>query len=311
MNCDISIVVLTYNQDSYIEQTLESIATQKTNWSYEIIVADDCSVDGTRKIIQRLSDKYDSIHPIYNEYNLGVIKNYIKALELCRGKYIMECGGDDYWYPGKIEVQMEAMQNDYDIGMSFGIADMVDENSQKIKMNIGAPKYTQYEHLILFNGICASTSCFKKSLWNRYVEIVKPDSQNWKMEDYPFWIWLSINSKLSFIEEPIACYRVVEGSISHQQNMNKQIEFENSVYDIRTYFSTDTNSKMILINHLNNLAQIYYTYNEIEEYRNILKKEKIFKDLYVDIYRIYRFIFNYDISEESCWEKSNIYTPEK
>lgn len=74
MNCDISIVVLTYNQDSYIEQTLESIATQKTNWSYEIIVADDCSVDGTRKIIQRLSDKYDSIHPIYNEYNLGVIK---------------------------------------------------------------------------------------------------------------------------------------------------------------------------------------------------------------------------------------------
>lgn len=277
MDCDISIVVLTYNQDSYIEQTLESIATQKTNWSYEIIVADDCSVDGTRKIIQSLSGKYDSIHPIYNEYNMGIIKNYINALELCKGKYIMECGGDDYWHPGKIEVQMKAMENDPDVGMSFGIADIVNENSQKLQMNIGDPKCTQYEYLILFNGICAATSCFKKSLWNQYVEKVKPASKNWKMEDYPFWIWLSINSKLSFIEEPIVCYRVVEGSISHQQNMNKQIEFENSVYDIRSYFSTNINSKKILMNHLNNLAQIYYTYDEIVEYRNILKKRNDFR----------------------------------
>ena len=45
-----SVAVITYNQEKYIAQTLDSIINQRHNYSYEIVVGDDCSSDGTREI---------------------------------------------------------------------------------------------------------------------------------------------------------------------------------------------------------------------------------------------------------------------
>ncbi len=55
------IVTFTYNQEDYIEEALKSIVMQKTNFPFEVIVADDCSTDNTRKIIDRYAKKYPEI----------------------------------------------------------------------------------------------------------------------------------------------------------------------------------------------------------------------------------------------------------
>ena len=49
----ISVCVITYNHGKYIIQALESVLAQKCDWTFEVIVADDCSSDGTRDKIDQ------------------------------------------------------------------------------------------------------------------------------------------------------------------------------------------------------------------------------------------------------------------
>ncbi|MEE1211697.1 MAG: glycosyltransferase [Treponema sp.] len=99
-----SVVVIAYNQEKYIEKTLDSILSQEHSYSYEIIIGDDCSSDKTPQIIEEYRKSYPSIvKPIYNSKNLGAMNNYYNTISKVKGKYIMICGGDDYWLPLKVE----------------------------------------------------------------------------------------------------------------------------------------------------------------------------------------------------------------
>lgn len=103
----ISIYMLTYFHEKYISQAIESVLAQKTHFTYEIVICDDCSKDGTREIIGKYQDKYpDIIRVIYNEENIGIPKNIYQARCKCRGKYIVGLSGDDYWInDSKLEIQ--------------------------------------------------------------------------------------------------------------------------------------------------------------------------------------------------------------
>lgn len=97
MSYDFSIVVTSYNQKPYIQQCLRSL-TNQIGVKYELIVADDCSQDGTKEIIGDFL-KSLSIPTLYinRERNIGMLKNLKDAIQQCKGKYIAICEGDDYW----------------------------------------------------------------------------------------------------------------------------------------------------------------------------------------------------------------------
>ena len=272
MQYDISVVILTYNQEKYVMQTLRSIINQKTCYSFEVIVADDCSSDGTPDIIRKVADKNDNVYPIFNKHNMGLIDNYCSALKSCHGKYIMICGGDDCWLPGKIDKQMECMLANDDVGMSYGLAYIIDENGEKLSGIIGSPRCTSYHGLIRGNSICASTACFKESLWKQYINEIGDHIKEWKMEDYPFWLWISKNSRIRFIEEGLTCYRIVNGSISHQVSKYRQIEFENSVYAVKTYFAEENDRELLRKDYIDNIAHINYCFRDMKGYRAMLRK---------------------------------------
>ena len=56
----LSVFVVTYNQEQYIKQCLESIAKQKVNFDYEVIIGDDCSTDGTGRICDEFANRVKS-----------------------------------------------------------------------------------------------------------------------------------------------------------------------------------------------------------------------------------------------------------
>ena len=127
-----SILVITYNQEKYIAKTLDSILSQEHDYKYEIVIGEDCSSDGTRAIIEAYANKYPLIiKPIYNNPNLGLIKNYFNTLAQCTGKYIMECAGDDWWLPGKVSFQIDYMEKHPDVGMCYGRAKRFIESKRK------------------------------------------------------------------------------------------------------------------------------------------------------------------------------------
>lgn len=57
----LSVAVITYNQEQYIAQTLDSILSQEHEYPYEIVVGEDCSSDGTRKIVEDYASRYPDI----------------------------------------------------------------------------------------------------------------------------------------------------------------------------------------------------------------------------------------------------------
>lgn len=113
---DVSVIVLTYYHEQYIERALDSILSQETTYSYEIIVSDDCSGDSTVDILRRYQARYpDKIKLITYDENVGTCQNLYNALLACKGKYIEITAGDDMWpIEDKIQRQVDFLDNNLD-----------------------------------------------------------------------------------------------------------------------------------------------------------------------------------------------------
>jgi len=104
----VSVCVVTYNQESYIRQCLQSIVDQVAVFKFDVIVSDDCSTDGTRAIVQEFAVKYpDIVKPIFHEKNIGAYENFWFVHQQATGEYIAHVDGDDYCLPGKLQVQAD------------------------------------------------------------------------------------------------------------------------------------------------------------------------------------------------------------
>ena len=97
-NVAVSIYIITYKHAKYIRQCLDSIMNQKFSETFEVIVCDDCSNDGTEEILREYKNKYGDIFKyIVNQTNLGPSKNSYQGKLLSKGKYICPVEGDDWW----------------------------------------------------------------------------------------------------------------------------------------------------------------------------------------------------------------------
>lgn len=234
-----SVAVITYNQEMYISQTLDSILNQEHDYKYEIVIGEDCSTDKTKQIIEEYVAKYpEIIKPLYNNPNKGLINNYFNVINHCQGKYIMECAGDDYWLPGKVKSQIEFMEKSPEVGMCYTKAKFWNENKQNYEKKLFGSDIESFEKLLTTgNKVPALSVCLRKNLAEQYVNEIKPQEKNWLMEDYPMWLWFSHECKVKFFDEVTAVYRVLENSASHSVDVEKQIKFQKNVRDIQMFFS--------------------------------------------------------------------------
>ncbi|MFQ5536426.1 MAG: glycosyltransferase family 2 protein [Gemmatimonadota bacterium] len=133
MTPDISVRIITYNQVRFIRQTLESVLAQQTDYSYEIVIGDDCSTDGTSEIIDEYARRLpDVIRVLRPERNLGANLNDIRTRAACRGRYIAWLDGDDYWTdPHKLQKQVSFLESHPDFILAFHNALVRDEASGK------------------------------------------------------------------------------------------------------------------------------------------------------------------------------------
>ena len=133
----VSVVMLTYNHAQYIRKAIEGVLRQKVNFTYEFLIHDDASTDGTANIICEYQNKYPQIiKPIYqseNQYSKGVDVekyNYNRAT----GLYIASCEGDDYWHDEyKLQKQIDFLEdNPTYIGVYHNVY-VIDEHDQIIQ----------------------------------------------------------------------------------------------------------------------------------------------------------------------------------
>ncbi len=109
----VSICVVTYNQEKYIAECLQSLVDQETDFKFEIVVSDDCSTDDTRKIISDFSERYPGMFRLFlHEENMGALKNFKFVHDQAAGEYVAHMDGDDYALPGKLQAQADLLDKD-------------------------------------------------------------------------------------------------------------------------------------------------------------------------------------------------------
>lgn len=253
----LSVLVLTFNQEKTIAQTLDSILMQEHSYDYEILVGDDASKDNTPKIIEEYANKFPHIiKPILRKQNLGVVKNYFDLVEASEGEYIMGCAGDDYWLPGKIDVQIKFMENHSDFGLCYSDALIYNPQSLTFTGILKGDTDNTPESLLYCNHIPAVTICYRRKLITEYIQKINPVQKDWLMEDYPIIIWMSINSRIGYIPLSLSVYQLSPNSISHSENYTSRLLFERSVLSIRKFFVRKLYSKSPLNYKINQLKII-------------------------------------------------------
>lgn len=119
----VSVSVATYNHGLYIEQCLESIINQVTNFSFEVVIGEDGSSDDTREKCIAFAKKYPSKIRLFlrdrnesciydNDGKLLRSLNGISTMLNCRGQFLALCEGDDYW------IDEFKLQKQYDLACS-------------------------------------------------------------------------------------------------------------------------------------------------------------------------------------------------
>ena len=273
----VSIVCTTYNHENYIRQALDGFLMQQCSFPIEVIVHDDASTDHTADIIKEYADKHPFIKTILqteNQYSKGVdIWEYLFTKE-AKGKYITICEGDDYWTePYKLQKQVDFLEKNPEYGLCYSKAKQYSQQKMKfLRKNIGRNSVT-FEKLIYEDTIPTLTVCLSKNLAEKYYKEICPGQKNWLMGDYPMWLWFSIKSKIFFMNEIFAVYRILGNSASHSLNIEKRIHFHFSSLEVRKYFISLFNYTGIDLNNSEvyfNLFKAAYN-NDRREYRKYLK----------------------------------------
>jgi glycosyltransferase involved in cell wall biosynthesis len=138
----VSVAVISYNHEKFINQALDSILAQKVDFKYEIIIGDDCSTDRTPEIISEYEKKYPGlIKRVYREKNVGPTKNLYEVFHQCKGKYIAQLEGDDFWSDElKLKKQINFLEvNQLYIGVAHSCNVLCDEEKIRIE-------YEEYCH---------------------------------------------------------------------------------------------------------------------------------------------------------------------
>ena len=129
-----SIVVICYNQENYIEETLNSLISQKTDFNFQIIISDDSSTDSTLEKCIKFKNRYpEKIKLLSNKTNMGMVKNAILAWSQCDTEFVAFCEGDDYWIDkDKLQKQVDFLRDNKSYGMIFTDCDMFEVESKNI-----------------------------------------------------------------------------------------------------------------------------------------------------------------------------------
>lgn len=198
----ISLVMPTYNGETYLREQLDSIYGQ-TLVPDEVIVVDDCSTDGTVEILKEYSIKY-GLKFYINDTNLGYNKNFAKGISLANGDYICLSDQDDVWKPDKVEKtfnKLVEIENGKPACVSSN-ASPTDKDLNIIAESLCPTKDSTYEQSLYWYAFQGCTLMFNQRLKDLLFPF--PDSFNF---DIYIGIYSIFAGNRYHIGEPLMLYR--------------------------------------------------------------------------------------------------------
>ncbi|RRO24652.1 glycosyltransferase [Flavobacteriaceae bacterium 14752] len=225
----VSVIMITYRHEKFIEQAIIGILNQQCEFEVELIIADDCSPDRTYTIVEKIKNKHINgswIKYTRHKENKGMNKNFSWASKQCKGEYIAICEGDDYWIDeNKLQKQVDFLEKNRSYGMVSGNINLINSEGFEIKNTYyHLPESQTLENGDLFwllmnkNFIYTLTVCVRKELIIRFTEEAESKNLDY-VYDYWFWLYISLVSKIKILKMPLANYRI------HNDGVTKKLDF--------------------------------------------------------------------------------------
>ena len=214
----ISACIISYNQQEYIAQTLEGALMQQVDVPYEIVVSDDCSTDNTAQIIEAFAKKDARIRVLRHHKNVGMHRNWLQAINACRGEFVALCEGDDTWTDNqKLTKQLAVLQANTKLSCCFTDAALQAEKTIHLRFNSYLKENDVDLNRSIFNLEDLSQTNFIPTctiLFRKEMDLVLPPE--YFKSPYADWfvhIYNALRGDFYLIPEKTACYRLHEAGV--------------------------------------------------------------------------------------------------
>lgn len=238
-----SIAVITYNQERFIEDCLESIKSQDYP-NLEVVLYDDASTDATFDMLSKWAKNNTNVknRVLKNNRNRGISFTHNAALRACSGEIIKYIGGDDILYPDAIKKAVDFFSQNKSaacVMSSISYFSTIDDIRDNMTVERIDPAYKhffsldahgQYLELIKRNCISAPGMFFRKTALEA-VGFIDPNFT--KFEDYHTWIKLTQTGyRFYYVPEPLVYWRRHKESVSYSVWNVSNAEYKRNELDV-------------------------------------------------------------------------------
>jgi glycosyltransferase involved in cell wall biosynthesis len=253
MEAIVSIIIPAYNAERFISETIESVQQQSYN-SWELIIVNDGSTDGTKDIVENklLSDKRIRI---INQKNSGVSVARNTGMKNATGDFMAFLDADDIWLKDNLKEKISLLINDSTIDFVFSDRNLIDERSENPQPSPFGSDTNIFENTLLWDlkpipGPC-SNIVFRKSCLSQDISF-PPELSN--IADKYFVVLLSRHFRGKRIAKALWNYRQVSGSMSKN-----------------------------LMLHETDAIRAYYLYKKFNFFKSASFRRKCFSNMYLII----------------------------
>jgi glycosyltransferase involved in cell wall biosynthesis len=214
----VSVLMPMFNSEKYISAAIESILKQ-TFKDFELIILNDGSTDGSKKIVESYSD--NRIRLIENTHNLGLARTRNILISEAKGEFMAWLDSDDIALPQRLEIQVDFLEKNLRHAMVASWARIIDSN------NLPTGKFvksyipnTNLSALLLFvNYIVQSSVMLRRNLLpDEHYNLDFPPT-----EDYELWVRIARKHPIAILKDILVDYRFHDSSISITQNSRAKL----------------------------------------------------------------------------------------
>lgn len=234
-NYPVVVRCFTYNHEPYIEDALKGFVMQITNFDFCVLVVDDCSTDGTAQIIREYEKRYPSIIKgfyLQENYYLRENEKYGLIKEWrANCKYEAMCEGDDFWTdPHKLQKEYDYLESHPDLSLVYTDCNVFFHDEGILHQSVfttGFFKHTHnYKDFILEGKYLAPCSWFYKIDEYSNIQVLPFSTDGTLCKAFE----LLVQDKVGYINDTTSTYRVVHGSASHCNDIEKKYKYIKGVY---------------------------------------------------------------------------------
>lgn len=227
----VNIVMPTYNHERFVAQAIESVLAQKTAFAYNLMVGDDCSMDGTQEVVRSYAGKYpDTVEFVFSKKNLGLFHRdrvSLKLLNQCTAKYVGILDGDDYWTdPHRLQKMVDFLESHPECSICFHNAEMFYDDGSRPSTNLrpaDQKEISTVEDILAGVVPIPCAALFRNGLLGEL-----PDCFHRVINgDWLLFVLLAEHGNVGYINEVMAAYRMhpegIWSRLTPQQRLREHI----------------------------------------------------------------------------------------